>query len=204
MEKPVKLDVKADHELYRPPADRFVEVDVPEMPFLMYHGQGSPEGEGFQAAIGALYSMSYGVKFASKSRLGRDYVVPPLEALWWTDDPQDFARTSPEQWRWTAMIRLPDWIDEAFVEQCRAEAVAKSPLAAEVRFERWTEGRSVQILHLGSYADEAPTIARLHQEYLPQHGLVENGHHHEIYLGDPRHSAPERLRTVLRQPVRPA
>ena len=197
-----KLDFKDDTELYRPPSDHFVEVEVPEFSFLMIDGEGAPEGAAYQSAMEALYSLSYGIKFASKVRLRRDYVVSPLEGLWWTDAPGNFAGTPRGQWRWSALIRQPDWIGVSLVEECRARALPKVPRAAEVRFGRWREGRSVQIMHVGSYADEAPTIALLHQEYLPQHGLIENGRHHEIYLGDPRRTAPERLRTVIRQPVR--
>lgn len=198
-----KIRFAADTTLYRPPADQFVEVDVPELPFLMIDGRGAPEGEEYVAAVGALYAVSYGFKFASRVRLHIDYTVGPLEGLWWTEPESAFATTPREQWQWTLMIRQPDWIEAADVETSIQRAVHKTPAVAGLRFVHWREGRSVQILHLGPYAGEAPTIARLHQEYLPAHGLVPAGHHHEIYLSDPRRSAPATWRTVLRQPVAP-
>lgn len=199
-----KIQFAADTTLYRPPADQFVEVDVPELPFLMIDGRGAPESDQYLAAIGALYSVSYGFKFASRVRLHVDYAVGPLEGLWWTEPESAFATTPREHWQWTMMIRQPDWIEPADVEASIRRTVHKTPGVSGLRFLRWREGRSVQILHIGSYADEAPTIARLHEEYLPAHGLVPAGHHHEIYLSDPRRSAPATWRTVLRQPVAPA
>jgi hypothetical protein len=197
-----KPDVKRDEkQFYSAPTDRFVEVDVPQMWFLQIDGTGSPESEGYARAVEALYALSYPVKFASKSALGRDYVVCPLEGLWWSDRLQSFADRHKDEWQWTMMIRQPGWITADLVDSVRERATSKAPLAADVRLARLTEGLSVQILHLGSFDDEAPTVARLHDEYLPAHGLVETGHHHEIYFSDPRTSAPERLRTLIRQPV---
>jgi len=198
-----KFRVDADPVLYAPPADRFVEVEVPGLPFLMIDGRGAPESEEYAAAVAALYSVSYGLKFASKVNRRVDYVVGPLEGLWWTEPESAFATTPREHWRWTMMIRQPDFIEAADVEAGIERARHKTPSVMGLRFQRWREGRSVQILHIGPYADEGPTIARLHSEYLPDHGLVEVGHHHEIYLSDPRRSAPAKWRTVLRQPVAP-
>jgi len=196
-----KLHLTADPVLYSPPADHFIEVDVPELPFLMIDGQGAPESEEYAAAIGALYSVSYGIKFAGRVHRKVDYVVGPLEGLWWTDPESAFATTPRAQWRWTMMIRQPDWVEPADVEASIERARFKTPAVVGLRFAHWREGRCVQIMHIGPYADEAPTIERLHTEYLPEHGLVPNGHHHEIYLSDPRRAAPARWRTVLRQPV---
>jgi hypothetical protein len=193
--------VREDRELYAPPADRFVEVDVPELGFLMIDGAGSPEGPGYAAAVQALYSLSYTVKFASKRQLGRDYTVCPLEGLWWSERMDSFHDRAKDEWSWTMMIRQPGWVTPQHVDAARAKAREKAPAVDRVRLDRYAEGLSVQIMHIGPYSAEAPTIARLHDEYLPAHGLVETGHHHEIYVGDPRRSAPEKLRTVLRQPV---
>ncbi len=197
-----KLDVKRDEkEFYSAPTDRFVEVDVPEMTFLQIDGAGSPESDDYARAVAALYALSYPVKFASKTRLGRDYVVCPLEGLWWSDRLESFTERAKAEWRWTMMIRQPGWITSDLVDSVREKAIAKAAAAADVRLVAFTEGHSVQILHLGSFEDETPTVARLHDEYLPANGLAERGHHHEIYFSDPRTSAPEKLKTLIRQPV---
>lgn len=176
------------------------------MNFLMIDGQGDPNtAESYQHALEALYGMSFTIKFASKKELGRDYTVPPLEGLWWAEDMDIFTTTSSkDEWLWTMMMMVPDWIDETFVENGRAKVAESKELATldSVRFESYEEGLSVQILHIGPYDAEGPTIARLHDEFLPQQGFVENGKHHEIYLSDPRRVAPEKWKTVLRQPVR--
>jgi hypothetical protein len=198
-----KLRFVDDAALYAPPADRFVDVDVPELPFLMIDGRGAPEGAEYAAAVAALYKVSFGLKFGSRVRLRIDYAVGPLEGLWWTQPESAFATTPREQWQWTMMIRQPDWIESADVEAGIQRALPKMPAVVDLRLVRWREGRSVQILHVGPYADETATIERLHGEYLPEHGLVPNGHHHEIYLSDPRRAAPANWRTILRQPVAP-
>ena len=197
-----KLDLKrAEKHLYSAPTDRFIEVDVPKMLFLQIDGAGSPESGAYARAVEALYALSYPVKFASKTGLGRDYVVCPLEGLWWSDRLQSFADRDKDEWLWTMMIRQPDWVTADLVDSVREKAAAKAPAAAEVRLADVTEGLSVQIMHLGAFEDETPTIARLHDDHLPANGLVETGHHHEIYFSDPRTSPPEKLRTLIRQPV---
>jgi len=197
-----KLDVKRDEkQFYSAPTDRFVEVEVPEMSFLQIDGAGSPESDEYATAVEALYALSYPVKFASKNALGKDFVVCPLEGLWWSDRLGSFADRAKAEWRWTMMIRQPGWVTAELIDSVRERAEAKSPAAAAVRLATYAEGLSVQIMHLGSFEDETPTIARLHDEYLPSNGLVETGHHHEIYFSDPRTSPPEKLRTLIRQPV---
>jgi hypothetical protein len=190
--------------LYNPPR-RFTLVEVPELQFLMVDGHGDPNtAQEYTDAVEALYAVAYKVKFASKRSLDQDYVVPPLEGLWWAEDMTTFGRRDKSAWDWTMMIMQPDWIDAQMVEQA-VQQVAKSkdlPALSKVRLASYHEGLSVQIMHLGSYDDEAPTIARLHNEFLPENGLVEAGKHHEIYLSDPRRTAPEKLKTVLRQPVK--
>lgn len=200
--KPAKVDLKRESKaLYSPPKDRFVQVDVPQMNFLQIDGQGSPDSEAYALAVEALYSLSYPVKFASKKQLGRDYVVCPLEGIWWSDRLESFRDRSKDEWQWTMMIRQPDWVSADLVDSVREKATAKAPAAADVRLEAFTEGLSAQILHLGSFESEAPIIAKLHEEYLPECGLVETGNHHEIYFSDPRTTESAKLRTVLRQPV---
>ncbi|KAA3639208.1 MAG: hypothetical protein DWP92_04985 [Armatimonadetes bacterium] len=198
-----KVDFKkALKHLYQPSENDFSLVDVPVMQFIRIDGSGSPESESFEEAIGWLYATSYPIKFSSKTDLDRDYVVPPLEALWWADDMSAFTTNDRDAWFWTAMIMQPDWITAKMFNKVVKQASSKLGSPPDtLRFELFAEGLSVQILHVGPYADEAPTVARLHNEYLPDNGLVENGHHHEIYLSDPLRSSPEKLKTVIRQPV---
>ena len=201
-----KVDFKKElKHLYAPSSREFTVVEVPEMQFLMVDGHGDPNtAQVYQDAVEALYAVAYKLKFMSKKQAEKDYVVPPLEGLWWAADMETFTvRLDKSAWDWTMMIMQPDWITPEMFTQAVAE-VQKSkdlPALSKVRLERYAEGLALHILHIGSYADEAPTLARLHSEFIPQNGYVEAGKHHEIYLGDPRKVAPEKLKTVLRQPV---
>lgn len=201
-----KIDFKKTlKHLYQPSTMEFAVVEVPSMQFLMIDGQGAPEGAAYVDAVGWLYAVAYPIKFISKTELDKDYVVPPLEGLWWAKDLGAFISDDRDSWEWTMMIMQPEWITGAIYEQGLAKAKTKlGDAPSSLRLEPFAEGLSVQILHVGPYADEAPTIARLHDEFLPGNGYVETGHHHEIYLGDPRKTAPEKLKTVIRQPVAPA
>ena len=179
--------------LYVPPR-RPVLVDVPEISFLMIDGHGDPESA-LQEAIPLLFGTAFRVKFALKrGPLGLDAKVMPLEGLWWMPDMAEFSLERKSDWDWTLMIRVPDEVDEELVREIEA-----SP---RIRLERWAEGAAAQVMHLGAYSAEGPTVALLH-EFIEEQGLERAGKHHEIYLGDPRRAAPEKLRTVLRQPVRP-
>lgn len=203
-----KYDVKrAYRELYAPSAREFTLVDVPPMRYLAVDGHGDPNAAAeYAEAVEALFSVAYAVKFRSRNELGRDFVVAPLEGLWRADDPAAFVARDKSAWDWTLLIAQPDWIDEALVAEAVAAARANGdrPALALVRLRELHEGPSAQILHVGSYDDETPTLARLHDEWMPQHGLTFAGDHHEIYLSDARRTAPEKLRTILRQPVRSA
>lgn len=201
-----KTDFRAERkDLYAPTAKDFSIVDVPAFDFAMIDGHGDPNtSTEYANAVEALYSVSYAAKFASKLELGRDYVVGPLEGLWTAVDPSAFTSRSKGDWSWTMMIRQPDWLTGQIRDLAVAKASTKNLPALELlRFEALAEGLSVQILHVGSYDDEAPTIARLHDEFLPAHGYIETGPHHEIYLSDPRKVAAAKLKTILRQPVAP-
>ncbi|MDR3476063.1 MAG: GyrI-like domain-containing protein [Devosia sp.] len=188
---------------WQPPVGKFEVVEVPRLVFAMIDGRGDPNAApAYAAAIQWLYAVSYGLKFASKAA-GRDYGVAPLEGLWWAEDMNDFTAGNKDAWLWTAMIMQPDWTTPEMFEAAAAKAGGKlGARPPKLRLAPFAEGLSVQTMHLGPYSAEGPTIARLHQEFLPQNGLTENGHHHEIYLGDPRRTAPEKLKTVIRQPVR--
>lgn len=199
-----KYDVKkARKNLYSAPP-RFTIVDVPPLHYLAVDGTGNPNtAPAYAQALEALYSVSFTLKFASKGE-GRDYVVGPLEGLWRAENPEAFVARDKDAWEWTMLINQPEWITEEKVATAKEAAAAKKYLPALplVRFVTLTEGTAVQIMHVGSYDDEAPTLAALHNEYMPEHGLDFAGDHHEIYLSDPRKTAPEKLRTILRQPVR--
>lgn len=196
---------KAFKALYSPAAGSFAIVDVPAFDFLTVDGEGNPNTvSAYKEAVEALYSASYTLKFMSKAELGRDYVVPPLEGLWWADDWSDFIAGRRDRWRWTMMIAVPDFVGEAMARRAIDEAARKKALSglARLRFASFEEGLAVQTLHIGPYSEEGPVIRGMHEEFIPANGLALTGKHHEIYLGDPRRSAPEKLRTVLRQPVR--
>ncbi|MEV0460334.1 GyrI-like domain-containing protein [Catellatospora methionotrophica] len=203
-----KYDVKkARRDLYAAPSKDFTEVDVPELRYLAVDGEGDPNtSPAYTEAVEALFTVAYTLRFASKKTLDRDFVVGPLEGLWRADDPSVFITRDKASWAWTMLISQPDWITEEMVRAAVAEAARKKggPALAAVGLRTLAEGRSVQILHIGSYDDEGPTLDRLHRGYLPEHGLTFNGDHHEIYLSDPRRTEPAKLKTILRQPVRPA
>ncbi|HYU56616.1 MAG TPA: GyrI-like domain-containing protein [Actinomycetota bacterium] len=190
-------------ELLKPPRTP-VLVTVPEMTFLMVDGTGDPNGEAFGEAVGALYGMSYTVKFAVRGDEGIDVPVMPLEALWWMADGPALDPARRGDWRWTAMIAQPTLATPAMVEAARDRVARKRPCPAleAVRLETFDEGRCAQVMHVGPYADEPATIAALHA-FIAEQGLRPYGRHHEIYLGDPRRTRPDRLRTILRQPVEP-
>ncbi|NYE93986.1 hypothetical protein FHU41_000207 [Psychromicrobium silvestre] len=205
-----KYDLKKDlKNLYSTSAKDFQLVEVPELGFLMVDGEGDPNTSAdYLSAVEALFSIAYTLKFSSKAA-GRDFVVTPLEGLWRAADPSAFTSRDKDSWLWTMMIAQPEWVTEEAVRQAVQQAAAKKGLSPQasaalerLRYRRYTEGLSVQILHLGSYDDEAPTLSRLHHEYLPTQGLDFNGDHHEIYLSDARRTAPEKLKTILRQPVK--
>ncbi|MCB0019051.1 MAG: GyrI-like domain-containing protein [Anaerolineales bacterium] len=201
-----KIDFKKElKQLYRPSARQFEVVEVPEMQFLMVDGHGNPNTvPAYREAVETLYAVAYKIKFSSKKLLNRDYVVPPLEGLWWAEDMDTFLTRDKDAWDWTMMIMQPDWIStEMFAEGCAAAEKANQPPAlSRLRLASYREGLSVQIMHIGSYDDEGPVLAKLHNEFLPGNGYVETGKHHEIYLGDPRKTKPENLKTILRQPVK--
>jgi len=200
-----KIDLKKEFkQLYFPSAKEVTVVDVPPMNFLMIDGRGDPNtAQEYKDAIEALYAVSYTLKFMIKKRTPqRDYVVMPLEGLWWADDMSRFDLKNKGSWSWTAMIMQPEFITEELVAQAREEVAGKKDLPAlsKLRFERFHEGLAAQILHIGPYSAEGPTIEKLHS-FIEEHGYEVKGKHHEIYLSDPRRVAPEKLKTVIRQPI---
>ena len=199
-----KIDFKKDFkELYGASVTTPSLVNVPRLKFLMLDGKGAPASSVFQEAVQVLYGITFTVKFdLKKEGTTPQYSVAPLEGLWWMANGKPFDIQAKGQWRWTLMIAQPDHIKDADVIRAIKKLRAKKPNPAleKVRFNAFEEGRCVQILHVGPYAEEADTIARLH-EFARQHHYKLHGKHHEIYLGDPRRAKPEKLRTILRQPV---
>lgn len=196
-----KLDWKKDlKQLYFPPAEP-VTVEVPALNFLMFDGYGDPNTSPlYQESYEVLYGLSYTLKFTIKKELGIDYAVYPPEGLWWAEDMTDFQQHK-DRWIWTMMIAQPAQVSAELVERARAEVLKKKGLAsvAKARFETFSEGRAAQIMHTGPFADEGPNIAKVHA-YIAAQGCQPTGKHHEIYLSDLRRTAPERLKTVIRQP----
>lgn len=182
-------------------------VEVPALRFLCIDGHGDPNtSPDYAEAVQALYAVSYAAKFAVRRAGGADFKVSVLEGLWSAEDFGTFLSGAKDQWDWTMMIRQPDSVTDDLVARLAAEVAAKKglPAAERLRLETFEEGPAAQVLHVGPYADEGPTIARLH-EFIHEHGFTFDGYrerHHEIYLGDPRRAAPERLRTIIRQACR--
>ena len=191
--------------LYTASASKPAILDVPVLPALMVDGTGDPNSAAFQEAVGSLYSVAYTLKFAFKKEKAIDYPVMALEGLWCADDPSAFMSGKRDDWKWTIFIVLPDVVSAKDVADAVAavKKKAKFPRFPEVRFEKFAEGKAAQVMHIGPYAAEGPTVERLHQ-FIAAQGYNLRGSHHEVYFGDPRRSAPEKLKTILRQPVEPA
>ena len=199
-----KIDFKKTlKEFYGPSVKAPVLVTVPKLHYLMIDGKGDPNTAlEYQQAIEALYGLAYTLKFMLK--LGPeqiDAVVMPLEGLWWVPEMSGFSMEDKAAWLWTAMIMAPEFITREHVEKARTQLEQKKnpPALNKVRLESYDEGLAAQIMYLGAYADEAPTIQSLH-EFIAEQGYALKGKHHEIYLSDPRRTAPEKLKTVIRQP----
>lgn len=201
-----KIDFKKTLDGYQAKRGEFRIVEVPELQYLMIDGHGDPNtSTAYADALAALYPVAYALKFASARGLGRDYVVPPLEGLWWADDMDAFTVSlDKSRWDWTMMLLVPDWIDRAMADAAVASVRTKTPPPArlgEVRLQALSEGLCVQTLHVGPFDEEAGVLERMHDAFIPGRGLRMVGRHHEIYLSDARRVAPEKLRTILRQPV---
>ena len=197
-----KLDLRKELRRFYTAKTKPELIDVPEGKFLAILGRGDPNGPEYQEAMQALYGLSYTLKFSQKAE-GRDYTVMHLEGLWWVDggvfDVSDPAPREP--WRWKSMIRQPDFITGEMVEEARLKVRERSgPRADEVKLESFHEGLCAQVMHVGPYSEEGPTVQLLHG-FIEESGYMPRGDHHEIYLGDPRRTKPENLKTILRQPV---
>jgi len=201
-----KIDFKKEYStLYKASAKEIQFVDVPKLNYIMVDGYGNPNNSVmFNNAVEALYSVSYTLKFMiKKGEQHIDYGVMPLEGLWWTDNMKEFSMENKSEWKWTLMVLQPDFITHDLFEKAKEQAGKKKelPLLKELRLETMEEGPCAQILYVGPYDDEPPTIARLH-DFIKENGYKLHGKHREIYLNDARRTAPERLKTIIRQPVR--
>ncbi|MFC2069069.1 GyrI-like domain-containing protein [Chloroflexota bacterium] len=205
----IKVDLKKDLKyLYNPSTKEVSLVDVPPMNFVMIDGSGDPNiSQEYQDAIQVIYSISYTIKFTVRKDQGIDYGVMPLEGLWWTDDMSLFSTVNKNIWKWTAMIMQPEYVSQYLFETALQQVEKKKDLPAlrRVKFQSFDEGRSAQIMFIGPYSAEGSTITNIHNFIKDQggtfDGLVQK--HHEIYLSDPRRTAPEKLKNIIRQPIKP-
>jgi hypothetical protein len=198
-----KTDYKKELKgLYNPSAKEPAIVNVEDMHYLMIDGMGDPAtSKDYMDSIEALFSVSYTLKFMIKKDTGVDYGVLPLEGLWWADDMTDYIKGNKKNWKWTSMIMQPPHVTKELYEKALDSAGKKKSLPglSKMRFERYNEGLCAQIMHIGPYSGEGPTIERLHA-YIKEKEYSLRGKHHEIYLSDPRKAAPDKMRTVIRQP----
>ena len=200
-----KIDYKKKlKHLYKPTAKKVEIVDVPQMNFLMIDGEGDPNSsQSFSDAIEALFPLAYTLKFmVKKGDMTIDYGVLPLEALWWADDMSAFTTGNKNDWKWTAMIMQPEFITQEMVDTATSEVKRKKkPIALSlVRFEAFKEGKAAQTMHIGPFSEEGPTIEKVHL-FIEENGSQRIGKHHEIYLSDIRRAAPDKWKTIVRQPM---
>jgi len=200
-----KIDLKKElKQLYKPSAKAVAQVTVPPLKYLMIDGKGDPNtSPEYADAVAALFSVSYAAKFAvKKGALKTDYAVMPLEGLWWADDWSVFAAGDRANWKWTMMILQPSFVPGEIIGQAMADVRKKKNLPAldKLRLEVFSEGLCAQIMHIGPFSEEGPTIEKLH-EYILSHGSLA-GKHHEIYLSDIRRAHPSKWKTILRQPMK--
>lgn len=200
-----KIDYKKqDKSLYQAKKDKVLEVNVPLLKFVRLEGHSGPNNSMlFSEACKALFSVSYKIKFAvKKSEISIDYGVMPLEGLWWVGDGK-FDLNDKQNWKWILMIRQPEFVTQKHLDAAITEIEKKEELEnlSELKLEEYFEGLSTQILHLGPYSEEQPTIDILH-DYINKNDYTFSGKHHEIYLNDPTRTTPENLKTIIRQPIK--
>lgn len=205
-----KLDLTKRYKAYFSAKTNPEIVDLETARYLSILGKGDPSSEAFLADIQAIYPVAYALKFACKA-IGKDFAVSKLEGLWWFDE-QRFAGLSAaeapqkvprSEWEYRLLIRMPDFVQEKMVETA-AETLRsknKNDRTAAVHFFEMTEGKCVQMLHIGAYNSEPVSLQKI-IDFCDVHGLVQNGLHHEIYLSDFRKTEPEKLKTILREPVK--
>ena len=201
-----KIDYKKEFKnLYNPPSKEVVIVDVPAFNFLMIDGMGDPStSQEYKDAVETLFAVAYALKFmVKKGKSPVDYGVLPLEGLWWADDMNSFVAGNRDLWKWTSMIMQPKFVTEALFREAVEQVKKKKnpPALPKLRFESFPEGLSAQTMYIGPYSAEKSTVEKIHH-FIKENGYEPNWKHHEIYLSDPRKSAPEKMKTVLRQPIK--
>jgi hypothetical protein len=200
-----KVDLKKElKHLYQPSAKEVAQVEVPTFQFLMIDGEGDPNtSQEYAQAVEALFSVSYTAKFmVKKGAQGIDYAVMPLEGLWWANDMSAFITNDKSKWKWTMMIMQPDFVANEVIEAAISEVKRKKglPAVSKLRLEPFFEGLCAQVLHIGPFSEEGPTIERLHGFIDARTGR--DGKHHEIYLSDIRRADPAKWKTIIRQPMK--
>jgi len=199
-----KIDFRKElKHLYNPSVKEVSVIDVPAMNFMLVDGEGAPASPQYSEAIEALFGISYSIKFMVKKSSGIDFSVMPLEGLWWVDDMTKFNSERKDEWKWTAMIMQPKYVTADHVKAAVEQIKKKKDLRAlpKVRFENFKEGLAAQIMYVGPFSAEGSTIARIHA-YIHNSKHTLSGKHHEIYLNNPATTAPEKLKTILRQPMK--
>ncbi len=203
----IKIDLKRElKEFYSSPTGKITIVDLPAFNFVMIDGTGDPnKSPEYQDAIEALYAISYTLKFMVKKEQLIDYGVMPLEGQWWTDDMARFSISNKDNWNWTSLIMQPEYISEDLYKRALEQVAQKKklPSLSKARWENFREGLAAQIMYVGPFANEGPVVKQLHH-FIAEKGYVANGRvqkHHEIYLSDFRKTSPEKLRTIIRQPM---
>jgi hypothetical protein len=198
-----RIDLKKElKRLYQPSSREAVEVDVPTMNYLMIDGEGDPNtSKAYADAVETLFTVAYAVKFMVKRSLEIDYGVMPLEGLWWGDHISNFSPQDKSNWKWTAMILQPSFVTKEMIENASADVKKKKnpPAISKVRFEALSEGKCAQILHVGPFSEEGPTVEKVHK-FIDARGK-RTGKHHEIYLSDIRKADPAKWKTIIRQPL---
>jgi hypothetical protein len=199
-----KIDFKKQlKELYSASAAKISIVEVPDMNYLSIDGQGDPNNsQEFSDAVEALYSVAYSIKFDIKKSKGTDFGVMPLEGLWWCNEIELFSMNNKREWKWTLQVMQPNLVSESDYKKALTEVAAKKKLLllSKIRYESYCDGLAVQVLHIGPYDNEESNIKRLHT-FIDENGFSKTGKHREIYLSDARKTAPDRLKTILRQPI---
>ncbi len=199
-----KIDYKKElKQLYKPSSKNVEWVKIPNLQYLMIDGEGAPGNQQFQEAVESLFALSYTLKFIiKKGKLKIDYGVMPLEGLWWTDDMSKFSVDDKESWKWTLMIMQPEIVNKKLISEAKKELQKKkNPVAlSRLRFEIFNEGEVAQIMHIGPFSEEGPTVDKLHV-FILEKNKIRTGKHHEIYLSDIRRAAPANWKTIIRQPM---
>lgn len=200
-----KFDFKKEYpDFYNTSKDNVKIIDIPPMKFLMLDEKGNPNMPEFQNAVQALYATAFPLKMGIKKKnAAKDYVIPPLEGLWYMDNMAEWSMDHKEKWHFTLMIRVPDYVTDSQVKDVTLAAKKKKDLPAldKIRLESYTEGLSMQLMHIGPYDNEPPNIQKMH-EFAKKQGYQLTGKHHEIYLSDPRKGDPAKMKTILRQPLK--